>query len=66
MRKITRRRFIKDVAVAGGVLGSFSPFMGVGKSAFATPPFKTVMVTGDRITATRTAIQLLGGDGAVC
>jgi len=62
VKKITRRRFIKDVAVAGGVLGSFSPFMGVGKSAFAAgPSFKTVLVTGDRITATRTAIQLLGG-----
>ncbi len=45
-----------------GVLGSSSLFMGADKSAFATgPPFKTVMVTGDRITATRTAIQLLGG-----
>lgn len=62
MKKITRRRFIKDVVVAGGVLGSSSLFMGADKSAFATgPPFKTVMVTGDRITATRTAIQLLGG-----
>jgi uncharacterized protein (DUF362 family) len=62
VKKITRRRFIKDVVVAGGVLGSSSLFMGAGKSAFATgPPFKTVMVTGDRITATRTAIQLLGG-----
>jgi uncharacterized protein (DUF362 family) len=62
VKKITRRRFIKDVVVAGGVLGSSSLFMGADKSAFATgPPFKTVMVTGDRITATRTAIQLLGG-----
>jgi uncharacterized protein (DUF362 family) len=36
--------------------------MGAGKSAFAAgPPSKPVMVIGDRITATRTAIQLLGG-----
>jgi len=62
VKKITRRRFIKDVVVAGGVLGSPSLFMGAGKPVFAAGPLsKPVMVTGDRITATRTAIQLLGG-----
>jgi uncharacterized protein (DUF362 family) len=60
--KLTRRQFVKKTAAVGLALG-VPPLIGSSKTCYAAQSVKTslAVVTGDRIPATRKALQVLGG-----